>query len=84
MKTYRVVLIAVLIVLGSGVCRAGEDRSSELYAGPLSVAAKIVAGSKGTPSEETPSPALKPYERTKTQENRSNTVNDENPLSRPS
>ena len=81
MKTYQVVLIAVWVVLGSGVCFAG-DKTSELYAGPLSVAAKIVAGSKEAPADEKPSPALKPYERTKTKENRSSTVNGENPLSR--
>jgi len=80
-KIYKVALVAALIVLENGVCFAG-DRTSELYAGPLSVAAKIVAGSKEAPAEEKPSPALKPYERTKTKENRSSTVNGENPLSR--
>ena len=83
MKTSMMVLVVALIVLGSGVGLA-KDRSAELYAGPLSVAAKIVAGSKEVSEEEKPSPAQKPYERTKTKEDRSNNVNDENPLSRPS
>lgn len=83
MRILMVVLMFALTLFGNSSCFAG-DRTAELYAGPLSVAAGVVAGSKESPAEEKPSPALKPYERTKTSENRSSTVGDENPLSRPS